>query len=74
MNTTTTSSDLISLKAAAHRLNISLRGIYRLIASAQLPRPVKVGGSTKLFERDIHQYLASLEAQRAAPALKSVVG
>jgi len=64
MNTTTTPSELLSLKAAAHRLNISLRGIYRLIAAGELPQPVKVGGSVKLFESDLKRYLASLEAQR----------
>jgi predicted DNA-binding transcriptional regulator AlpA len=64
---THTQSELISLKATAHRLNLSLRGVYRLIASGALPRPVKVGGSSKLFERDIQRYLATLEAQRENP-------
>jgi len=59
--------ELISLKATAQRLNLSLRGVYRLIARGILPRPVKVGGSVKLFEHDIQHYLASLEAQRANP-------
>lgn len=67
-------AELVSLKTTALRLNLSLRAVYRLIARGLLPQPVKVGGSSKFFERDIQQYLASLEAQRTAPAQKSAVG
>ena len=56
--------EFTSLKAAAQRLDISLRSIYRLIARGVLPRPVKVGGASKLFESDIRNYVASLQAQR----------
>jgi excisionase family DNA binding protein len=61
---TTTESDLISLRCAAQRLNISLRGLYRLIANRTLPVPVKVGGSSKLFRSDIESYLESLKTSR----------
>lgn len=56
--------ELISLKVTAVRLNLSLRAVYRLVARGILPQPVKVGGSSKLFERDIQKYFAALEAQR----------
>lgn len=62
-------TDLISLRAVAVRLDLSLRAVYRLIARGILPRPVKVGGASKLFERDIQQYFAALEAQRAPRGL-----
>ena len=58
------SAELISLRVVAQRLDLSLRGVYRLIARGLLPRPVKVGGASKLFESDIQDYLNSLRAQR----------
>lgn len=64
MNTKTTPGELLSLKAAAQRLNISLRGVYRLIAAKHIPAPVRVGGSVKLFESDIQAYLETLKQQR----------
>jgi excisionase family DNA binding protein len=54
--------NLISLKLVAEHLNISLRGVYRLIARGELPRPTKIGSSSKMFEHQLHAYLASLEA------------
>ncbi len=62
--TPTQTSDLISIRRAAQRLNVSVRGLYRLIANETLPRPVKVGGSSKLFVSDIEAYLESLRAKR----------
>lgn len=59
-------AELISLRATARLLDVSLRGVYRLIASGELPRPVKVGGSTKLFESDIQNYLNALRSRRNA--------
>lgn len=55
---------LISLQATAARLDLSVRAVYRLIARGALPRPVKVGGATKLFESDLEAYLLSLQQQR----------
>jgi len=66
--------ELISLHAAAHRLDISVRGLYRLIARNDLPRPIIVGGSSKLFVRDLEDYLERLKTSRkedaAAPPRK----
>lgn len=63
-NTAPTPKDLVSLRLAAQRLDLSVRGVYRLVARGILPRPVKVGGATKLFVSDIESYLESLKAQR----------
>lgn len=62
---TTQSDNLISLSNAAHQLNISVRGLYRLIARKELPNPVKVGGASKLFESDLESYKAQLKEQRS---------
>jgi excisionase family DNA binding protein len=69
MKTTTdkgASSDcLLTLRDAAGRLRISLRGLYRLIASGELPTPVKVGRSARLYSSDIDTYLEQLREQRS---------
>lgn len=61
---TDTSENLISLRIAARRLDISVRGLYRLIAKEDLPHPVKVGGASKLFESDIENYMEKLRSKR----------
>lgn len=58
--------NLISLPTAAHQLDISVRGLYRLIARKELPPPVKVGGSSKLFESDLEDYKARLKKRRVS--------
>ena len=55
---------LISLKDTAEKLNLSVRAVYRLIASGILPPPVKVGGATKFFESDLKNYFDALKAKR----------
>jgi len=54
----------ISLREAAKILNISVHALYRLMARQELPPPVKVGGSSKLFESDITTYQERLRASR----------
>lgn len=56
--------NLISLPKAARQLDISVRGLYRLIARREMPNPVKVGGSSKLFESDLDDYKARLKSRR----------
>jgi len=63
MNTTPT-DNLISLPHAAKQLDISVRGLYRLIACKEMPAPVKIGGSSKLFESDLEAYKAQLKNKR----------
>lgn len=60
----TQSDNLLSLPSAAKQLDISVRGLYRLIARKELANPVKVGGSSKLFESDLEAYKARLKSQR----------
>ena len=62
--TTTTTDNLISLPTAADQLDISVRGLYRLIARREIAVPVKVGGSSKLFESDLDDYKARLKSRR----------
>ena len=55
---------LVSLRQAAHRLDISVRTLYRLISRQELPEPVKVGRASKLYESDLNAYLVTLKAHR----------
>ncbi|MBB5352950.1 excisionase family DNA binding protein [Haloferula luteola] len=59
-----TEDRLISLAQAGERLSLSKRAIYRLIAKGDLPRPVKVGGATRLYASDITHYLVNLKSAR----------
>ena len=63
MNSSVT-ENLISLPQAAARLDISVRALYRLMARNELPKPVKVGGSSKLFRSDLDGYLDRLKSTR----------
>lgn len=62
--TDTTTDNLISLPAAANQLDISVRGLYRLIARKEIAVPVKVGSSSKLFESDLDAYKTRLKSRR----------
>jgi len=64
--TTTDSSQeqLLTLDDVASRLSLSKRAIYRLIARGSLPKPVKIGGATRLCESDLEQFLETLKAAR----------
>lgn len=55
---------LLSLRDVAAKLDLSLRGVYRLIANGSLPPPVKVGRSSKIFASDLHQYFETLKTNR----------
>jgi excisionase family DNA binding protein len=73
MNTTTKDSpipSLVSIPTVAQHLNISVRGVYRLIASGELPKPIKIGGSTKFSERQLRAYLDALEARAAKGCMR----
>jgi predicted DNA-binding transcriptional regulator AlpA len=59
-----TNEHLISLPVAPSRLDVSLRSFYRLIAQGELPPPVKVGRSSKMFQSDLSGYVQKLKAQR----------
>ena len=56
---------LICLKTVARRLSLSTRAVYRLIASDDFPRPVKVGGATRFYQSDLDTYLIRLQSQQS---------
>lgn len=55
---------LLSLDEVGKRLALSKRAVYRLIAKGSLPKPVKVGGATRLYESDLEEFLTNLKANR----------
>ena len=56
---------LLSFDAVARRLAISKRGVYRLLANeAAFPRPVKIGGSPRISERELGDYIEAVKARR----------
>jgi predicted DNA-binding transcriptional regulator AlpA len=60
-----TNEQLISLPAAAAKLDVSLRSFYRLIALGDLPPPVRVGRrASKMLKSDLDGYVQKLKAQR----------
>ena len=60
-----TGTQLVSLKGASRKLDISVRALYRLIAGGQLPRPLKVGRHSKLLASDVERYVQHLISKRS---------
>jgi predicted DNA-binding transcriptional regulator AlpA len=57
---------LMDLEEVAEMLgNISTRSVRRLIARGDLPKPVKVLSSPRLYHSDILAYFEQLKAKRA---------
>lgn len=62
---TTTEDRLVDFKEIAHMLgNISERSVRRLIASGELPQPVKVRSAPRLYHSEIVAYLERLKKKR----------
>ena len=58
---------LMDLEEVAEMLgNISTRSVRRLIARGDLPKPVKVLSSPRLYHSDILAYFERLKTKRAA--------
>jgi len=55
---------LLSFKDVAARLSVSVRGVYRLVDSRQLPPPVKVGHASRFPESELHEYMARIKNAR----------
>ncbi|HEX9783848.1 MAG TPA: helix-turn-helix domain-containing protein [Opitutaceae bacterium] len=55
---------LIQIREVAARLGLSVRAVYRLVASGDFPPPVKVGGATRFYLSDLEAYLAALRTAR----------
>ena len=52
---------LISVKDAAKLMSISRRTVERLVSAGDLPRPVKIGKSSRFRIRDIIDYIERME-------------
>lgn len=59
-----TNNRLISIREVASRLGLSIRAVYRLIASGDFPRPVKVGGASRFYESDLLTFMDSLRTNK----------
>jgi predicted DNA-binding transcriptional regulator AlpA len=74
--TTSESQDDVSSVARSHPpallravdvatlLAISVRCVWRLVASGDLPRPIKLGGSTRWRACDLEAFIAECRAER----------
>ena len=62
---------LMDLAEVAEKLgNISTRSVRRLIAKGDLPKPVKVLSSPRLYHSDVTAYLERLKQKREQDARK----
>lgn len=55
---------LLTLKEVAEILRLSVRTVWRLIDKKDLPQPVRVGRSVRLFLSDVLTYLERLRERR----------
>jgi excisionase family DNA binding protein len=55
---------LLTVKQVAMMLGVSSRTIHRLVASGDLPGPVKVGSASRFPCSEIEEYLERLKAER----------
>jgi predicted DNA-binding transcriptional regulator AlpA len=55
---------MLDLRAVAARLFVSPRKIWRLVASGEFPKPVKVGSSSRWFEPEVAAYQQKLRNSR----------
>lgn len=60
-------SKLMGLGKVAEVLDVSEREVYRLIASGELPKPVKIGRLSKLLFSDVLSYIEKLKSARVEP-------
>ena len=47
----------ISAKVLAQLLGVSLRQVWRLNATAKLPKPIRLGGSVRWLKREIEEFV-----------------
>ena len=59
------SRQLVPATEVARQLSISVRKVWRLVATGELPKPVKVGTrSTRIRQADVHAFVDGLAAGR----------
>jgi len=57
--------NLIDFQEVAHQLgDISERSVRRLIAKEELPQPVKILRSPRLYQSDVRAFLEKLKSKR----------
>ena len=60
--------DLLDFGKVAEKLgNVSVRTVRRLIAGGDLPNPVYVLSSPRLYRSDVVRFLQNLKGRRRAP-------
>ena len=64
MNADDVVEQMVDLRWVAERLHVSIRKVWRLIASGELPKPVKIGRAVRFFMSEILQYLEKLKSSR----------
>lgn len=58
------SPSLLRARDVAALLAISVRCVWRLVASGDLPRPIKLGGSTRWRACDLDAFIAEAGAEQ----------
>ncbi len=61
----------LSVQQVAFLLDISVRSVWRLTSSGELPRPVAIGRSRRWLRHAIDEYLARKAGECPAPNLTS---
>ncbi len=56
---------LLTLDQAAAQLAVSRRTLYRMMAAKEFPRPIRVGGSRRVSQIELVQFLESAKQRRA---------
>jgi len=64
MSTEGTIKPMITLQEIAAGLCISARGVWRLVARGELPKPRKVGKASRWFVSDVVEYQEKLKNSR----------
>ena len=65
---------LVDMATMTTMLGICARTVHRLVASNELPGPVKVGRASRWFTSDVNRYLSKLEAVRKKSAVQLKAG
>lgn len=60
----TTAEQMVDLNWVAELLRVSTRKLWRMIASGDFPKPVKVGRAVRFFISEILQYQEKLKHTR----------
>jgi len=60
---------LLSVRALAHMLDVSTRGVWRLLDAGRMPQPLKIGRSVRWRREAIQEWIdAGCPSCRPAPS------